>query len=492
MSIPRNVLANYAGQGAAALLALAFIPLYVRKLGVEGYGLIGFYTALYTILGIIDSSIQGLLSRNAAQAIATKDRSGLADRVRTLEIILGGFGMALIGVFSLIASPVSDGIKRAELSSDTVAFVLQMISLVLALRLFEGLYRACLMGLERQVLFNGIFIISQCLRWAGAAVIVTWYSATVEAFFVWQAVAAVTSALMLGTAAYRSVGAMQSATIQWRTLWQERRFLAGMAIISGMAVLLTQTDKLLLVKLLPLAEFGDYALAATAAGAVMLLVGPVADAIYPRLVQAWTKNDMAAFADHFHLGAQWVTVTVGVAVCAGIVFAQWILSAWTNDPALTQRVTPLFQILLLGNLLNAFMWIPYRAQLATGWTGLAARINLVAVICLVPAILVVVPIFGAVGAAWVWVVLNAGYVFIGAQCVFRKLLSNDKLQWYHNDLAKPVVAAAMPIWILAMLTENAGGPILQLLITIIAAMIGGLTGFAVIKYHNQATPKPKT
>ena len=35
-----NIVVNFAGQGWAALMALALVPLYIKFLGIEAYGLI--------------------------------------------------------------------------------------------------------------------------------------------------------------------------------------------------------------------------------------------------------------------------------------------------------------------------------------------------------------------------------------------------------------------------------------------------------------------
>jgi len=41
-SLKFGLLANFAGTGWSAVAQLACIPLYVKFLGIEGYGLIGF------------------------------------------------------------------------------------------------------------------------------------------------------------------------------------------------------------------------------------------------------------------------------------------------------------------------------------------------------------------------------------------------------------------------------------------------------------------
>ncbi len=87
------------------------------------------------------------------------------------------------------------------------------------------------------------------------------------------------------------------------------------------------------------------------------------------------------------------------------------------------------------------MGIPYQLQLAHGWTVLTIKINVAAVILLIPAIFVVVPKYGAVGAAWIWVLLNFGYLVIDIYFMHRRLLHTEKWRWYGQDLALPLIAA---------------------------------------------------
>ena len=122
--------------------------------------------------------------------------------------------------------------------------------------------------------------------------------------------------------------------------------------------------------------------------------------------------------------------------------AESVLSLWTQNPELAQRTAPLLRLLALGNLLNGLMWIPYQTQLAYGWTGLTIRINVVAVLLIIPAILWATPRYGSEGAALVWVVLNAGYLLVGVHFMYRRIMSSEKWRWYREDVMQPVLAGA--------------------------------------------------
>jgi O-antigen/teichoic acid export membrane protein len=143
-----------------------------------------------------------------------------------------------------------------------------------------------------------------------------------------------------------------------------------------------------------------------------------------------------------HQGAQYVSVVAGSVAIVLILFAETFLHLWARDPDLAQRVAPLLSLLMLGNLLNGLMWIPYQTQLAYGWTSLAVRINIVAVFLIVPAILWATPRFGAEGAAWVWVILNALRLISGVHFMYRRILLGEKWRWYMRDVIVPLATGA--------------------------------------------------
>ena len=54
MALKRNLIANYLGQGWAVIMGLAFIPIYIKYLGIESYGLIGLFALFQAWLILLD------------------------------------------------------------------------------------------------------------------------------------------------------------------------------------------------------------------------------------------------------------------------------------------------------------------------------------------------------------------------------------------------------------------------------------------------------
>jgi len=269
-----------------------------------------------------------------------------------------------------------------------------------------------------------------------------------------------------------------------RGVW---RFAGGMVGITFLALLLTQVDKILLSKLLTLSEFGYYTLAATAAGALFVLTGPITQAFYPRFCELHARGDTVALADSYHKGAQLVSVIAGSAAIVLIFFAETFLRLWTQDAELAGRVAVLVSLLTLGNLLHGLMSIPHSAQMAHGWTSLIVKVNIVAVAITVPAILWVVPRYGAEGAAWVWVALNAGYVLIGVQFMYRRIMRAEKWFWYLQDVLVPLTAAGLVVVLIKNLWPQQVTTILQASLLVVALVIAlGASGLAANQVRRQA------
>ena len=216
--------------------------------------------------------------------------------------------------------------------------------------------------------------------------------------------------------------------------------------INLLAVMLTQVDKLLLSKLIPLEQFGYYVLATSVCALMYTLTAPVTQALSPSIVQATTLEDGAWLARLYHGGAQLITVAVAPVAFLLVAFGHDALFVWTGDSTLAGHVAPLLALLAVGTLLNGMMQLPYFTMIAHGWTRLSLLSNVVAVAVLVPLLLVVVPAYGGRGAALVWIVLNSGYLLVQAPLMHRRILPGELARWYGADLGLPMLAAGLECW----------------------------------------------
>src|SRR5256885_15000074 len=96
-SLRRNIFANYVSQVYVALIGIAMVPLYLKYLGIEAYGLVGFFTVVQAWTQLLDFGLSPTLGREAAKFNAgVTTLESLNMFLRLLEIIFSIFGAAII------------------------------------------------------------------------------------------------------------------------------------------------------------------------------------------------------------------------------------------------------------------------------------------------------------------------------------------------------------------------------------------------------------
>jgi O-antigen/teichoic acid export membrane protein len=442
--LKRNLIANYLGQTWRGVVSLAFVPVYIEYLGIEAYGLIGIFAVLMSALSLLDLGMKPALGREMARYTGgTHNEQSIWNLLRSVEIVSCVIVVIVAFVIWLISDWIATSwVRTQKLPTPVIAQAFAIMGLVAALQFFESIYSSSLAGLQRQVIQNVIICSMATIRGLGAVGVLIWVSPTTQAFFVWQAICSCVSLLMCATVVYKSLRSPPNparfSKVALLSVW---RFASGMVVITFLTLLLTQVDKALLSRMLTLDSFGYYALASSVAGSLAMLVGPITAAYYPRFNQLVVMGDTAGIHSAYHQAAQLVTVIVGSATAVLFLFSEQILVLWTSNPELSHTVAPIMSVLALGTFLNCLMWVPYQIQLAYGWTSLTVTINSIAVAILIPAIFVMVPIYGPIAAAWIWVILNGSYCLIGVHFMFRRILTTEKWAWYCWDVMLPLTAA---------------------------------------------------
>jgi O-antigen/teichoic acid export membrane protein len=439
-----NILANYLGNGWSALLSLVATPLYVRFMGIEAYGLLGFYLTLQGVANLLDLGLSVTMNREMARYSALAEKSDeVRNFVRTLEVGYWAIGIGL-GVGTFVAAPflATHWVKAERLPIATVQQAIRIMSLIMTLQWPLSLYQGGLMGLQRQTLLSAINAGTATLRGVGAILILWLVSPTIVAFFAWQVVSSMVQTLLTTIGLWRSLpGSGRPSRFRLEIFLSIRRFAVGMSGIFATSLILTQLDKVILSRSVSLEMFGYYMLATTMATALTLLSGPVFTAVFPRFTALVALNDQHALKQLYHRSCQLMSVMILPTAIMVALFSREFLLYWTNDVTITQHTYLVARLLIVGTALNSLMNLPYALQLAYGWTRLTFYTNVIAALVLGPTLLIAISHYGGVGAAAVWVVLNVGYVLIQLQLMHRRLLSSERRKWYLADVGFPLVAA---------------------------------------------------
>jgi O-antigen/teichoic acid export membrane protein len=273
-----------------------------------------------------------------------------------------------------------------------------------------------------------------------------------KAFFLCQAGISLVLSLVLRSMAWRRIGGPAKVSVRWskiRTFWA---FSAGMGGISIATLILTQADKIILSRLLTLADFGRYTLASTVASSIYLVLTPAFNFFYPRMASLVAKNDSTVLVGFYSQGTRLLATVLFPLVVSMAANAEPLLTVWTGDRALGASVGPLAALLLIGTACNGVMHFPYALQLAYGEVRLPFTISISLAFVSIPLLALLTWKFGVIGSASTWLITNVAYVFLGSWLTHRRLLKGRGPSWLLEDVATPLLTTLVvvaPGWLIA-------------------------------------------
>lgn len=431
------------------MLGLVMLPVYLRYLGQEAYGLVGFFTLLQAWFQLLDlgltPTVSRELSRYRAGVLAPEQAAAM---VRTLEWLFAVLGLCC-ALAVVLGAPwvVHNWLKVRQLDQTEVQRCVVLMGGMVAPRWLVGLYRGGLAGLERMVTINVANLLLALLRAGGAWLVLALWAPDPGAFFVFQASIGLLELLLMGFLFYQA-GPMRAG---WRPDWRAMRGclrLAGsMAFLAGLWVVLSQTDKLVLSGLLDLPSYGAYTVAVTLAGGILQLAAPLTQVLQPRFSVLVAQDDKPALVALYRAGTQ--VAGAGLFALAGTLalFSGPLLRAWTGNPetvALAVRVLPLYA---LGNAVVALLSLAFAVQFAYGRTRWHVVGNCVFGVFWVPGVYWCARQAGAVGAGWLWLLGNMTYLLLWLPYIHRRLLPPGCWRLLLRDVV--VMAASVAVILLA-------------------------------------------
>ena len=476
MNLGRNLSAAVLGTTWAALIGFLVVPIYVKYLGIENYGLIGFFAITQAMLQLLDMGLATTLNREVARCAATGQMDEGRRLMHSLAVVYWATA-ALLGLLVFILAPLIVGIwlspKQLELTAMTNA--VQLMGVVIACRWPIGLYQGALMGMQRLVVSSGISAAMVTIANLGAVAVLSWWSRTIEAFFMWQAAIAFIHVLLMRHAAWKILGhGSQATSFDFGLLKKIWRFSAGVSAIAIASVLLTQLDKILLSRMLALDEFGKYVLAGALASSLYVLLTPTFNVLYPKMSALIAKGEESELLGLYKNGTRvFVSLLFPIAIAVAF-YSRDVVMVWTGSEELALSVGPLVSLLILGTACNGVMHFPYALQLAHGRARLALSITLMLVVAIVPLLIFLTLRYGAIGGAAAWLTVNVSYVLLGTWMTHRVLLPDEGSRWLIEDVGQPLLLSLLITWTGWRIFRSDGEPILNL----VAATITGLVAIA--------------
>lgn len=439
LSLRRNIAANYASQIYATLISILMVPMYLRYMGAEAYGLVGFFAMLQAWFQLLDMGLTPTMARETARFNGgATDALSLRRLFRAMEGVF--IAIAILGGAAMMAGSgaiAGSWLKVHQLSIVDVQHSIKLMAAIIALRLVCGLYRGAINGFERLVWLSGFNIAIATARFVLIIPYFMYVGTSPAQFFSYQLALAVIEVIVLGVQTYRLLPAVVEGTRkswQWAPFRSVLKFSLSVAFTGSVWVLVTQTDKLILSKLLSLSDYAYFSLAVLVAGGVGVISGPISAALLPRMSKLAAEGDDAGVIRLYRNATQLVGVIAIPATLVLTFFAEQVLWAWTGDADVTQNSSAVLRLYALGNGVLAIGAFPYYLQFAKGDLRLHMIGNAFFVVLLIPILILATLFYGVVGAGCAWLGVNVAYFLIWVPKVHARLVKGLHAKWIRRDV----------------------------------------------------------
>ncbi len=380
-------------------LAVIFLvtPSLLRLLGAERFGvlMICFVTPLLAVQ--LDCGITALAVRRFSSLLA----GGTVDAARTLVTFVGALsviGVALGALVWITADPIGESLGFAATLGETAAATLVRWSAVwIIVSLVTVIPGVLARSAQSFVLITAIQTIGSALLWGGALVLVRSARPMHE-------VVAIGIALSVGSAVITMLAVRRR--IDWQGPWRfdgsilrdGARFSAGMFASQLASAVVYQGDRILVSAVATPAVAGIYALCANVANKALSAVVALTSFAFPHATGLHATGSRERITEFVEALERGVIAIVAPLLLPGVLLAAPFFRLWLGEQG-TPEVVTVFRILWIAFCIPAVS-IPVSTIVAAyGKAGLPARFATLTAIVVVIAIALLVPRWGAPGAA---------------------------------------------------------------------------------------------
>lgn len=445
----KNIIFNIIGKFWAILSTFIFIPYYLRILGVDNFSIISLSLIIVGILLVFDLGFSSGVTREMARNDTSNE-----DKFRafiTLEKLY--FFLFLICASSglLLAYPLANNfIQNTPIAREIIALCLCVIAIEASLQLYFRFYYSALMGLERQVAANLFMIGLGILRNGGAiGFIMLW--PTLPNFFFWQLASTFTVLILIKL---YLLGVMR----KWKTkilgffdfsvISRIRGFVTGVLMISIVAVINTQADRLIITHLMPLQQLSYYTIAGSVGLGILAISSPFLSAVQPKLIKMYSDGDLKNSQDIYLRISTLVSVLVFPMMAVVSFNPEIVILTWTGNKTVAEQASPILPWIAASYSFLAISSLTYGVALANAYTRYNNVIGIITLAISVPGYFYFIDRFGLIGSAGLFCILQLITSTVYQFLVNRRFIKLGFLRTYFQIFLVPALISIISSYLM--------------------------------------------
>ena len=397
----RNVGWNLVGQIAPLAAALVSIPLLIKGLGVDRFGILTIAWMLIGYFSLFDLGIGRALTQIISEKLATNKEREIPTLMWTGLTAMLALGMLasliIVGasdwiVYSALKIPVGLQVEARQ-SFYMLAPAIPLVVVATGLRgVLEAKHAFKSVNLVRIPLGVMMFVAPVC---------VLPFSDSLVAIFLALLIVRLATLIAFFVLCNKSLENFTEFKWSTQALPELLKFGGWMTVSNIVSPIMVQMDRFIIGAMLSMAAVAYYATPYEMVTKLLVIPGAISGVCFPAFSKLIAQRDFKEAMALYWRSCKYILILLLPIVIFFLVFASWILQLWLGEK-FSEESTLVFQILALGVLINGLGHIPFAYLQGAGRSDLTAKAHVAELLVYLPLLFVAVNIFGIIGAAIVW------------------------------------------------------------------------------------------
>lgn len=394
MSVSRNTTYNLAGAAVPVVLSLVTVPIYLKLVGPERYGILAIAWLLLGYFGLFDLG----LGRSTSFRIASLREAPPAARADTFWAALSiNIGMGVAGGMLLwgAAGYFFEHVFKVDeaLRSEIVASV-PLLACAVPIATLTGTLAGAMQGREKFLETNLVSLISTTLFQILPLAVAYWLGPHILPLLLAAVAARLAAIVVLACRCYVEFCNGHPARLNGSEIPLLLKYGGWANATSLLGPLLVMVDRFAIGAVLGAAAVTIYTVPFQLAQRIQILPGALTNALFPRL-SASSPDEQRGLA---HRAARTLVAIMSLPVLGAIYMIGPFLELWVGH-SVAEQSAPIGRIVLIGFWLNSFALISFIRLQASGRPDLVTKSILVQIPFYITALYFALHNFGYLGCA---------------------------------------------------------------------------------------------
>lgn len=397
-----NSVWNFLGQGVGLLVAIVAIPILIKQLGLNSFGLFTICLTLIGYSGLLDLGISRAVTAAVSQCVHRDDRKAATDIASTALAILGSIGLGISLLLILFAESIVSVLNMTSESTPYDAhYSIYVLAATVPIVLLASALRGALEGLQEFKSVNLIMMPINVMMFAFPATLSFFTSS------VWILVVSLTFTRSISllifyvfcSTRFSDLGVNRVCMSQAKALLTYGGWITVSNIVSP---IMNNLDRLFISAQLSPSAVSLHVTSFELTTKALMPAGAVANASFPEFAKQQTSRLQQDKNIRYFWRAMLLTTFASLLPSLFIFsFAKEILTAWISIDFANGPSTEIMKLLALSIIANGAAYIPFAFIQGIGRADICAKFHLFELLLFIPALMMALQSFGVIGAAMV-------------------------------------------------------------------------------------------